>query len=395
MYNKELYLELVRSEWHQQLFFSGMQEKQIKLTDKTVKDLLKNYDDRYEEIDALPFIIKHLENCPSEKRFNIFHNHFNFLNYSDEEKAKIISVCFIEGRPKLFRRSMELLFNNNIEQLLPDELLRINNHNFQKNSLANNCHILKQFYSDFVIFPEIQNKIAIIINTHRNINSMFIQDFDFYDEQKLKIKKQFHYYMLVGTHSKIEFNNNFKQFYSQYIGSNNDDTYKYIIAFLLDSRRNPEPFLNFMKNEGYFDNIFNNLNKISNVEKDLFGYHNGYNEGEEFKINRFFTFAKYLKEDLFIETFKSNIFDHYKSGPSFEAKIFAQSFFKAINQRLISSEIKDDRKDGDNKLDVNHILAQYKILKEKEMIFSEIIHDKKEISKALKNPHKKTLKQRL
>lgn len=393
MYSTELYLELVRSEWHQQLFFSGMQEKQIKLTDKTVKDLLNNYNDRYKEIDPIPFIIKHLENCPSEKRFNIFHNHFNFSNYSNEDKAKIISVCFIEGRPKLLKRSMELLFNDDIANILPNELLNISTHNFQKNSLVHNSRILKNFYSIPEQLLEIQNKIAIIIKSHRNINSLFTQDFNFSEDQKDKIQKQFHYYMVMGTHSKIEFNDNFKQFYSE--NRTVDLDYQYIKSFLSTSRRNPEPFLNFMKNQGYFDNIFDDIHKIKNVESALFKYHDGCNEGEEFKINRFFTFAKYLKEDLFIETFKSNIFDHYKSGPSFEAKIFAQSFFKAINQRLISSEIKDDRKDGDNKLDVNHILAQYKILKEKEMIFSEIIHDKKEISKALKNPHKKTLKQRL
>lgn len=393
MYSQELYLELVRSEWHQQLFFTGMQKKQIKLTDKTVKDLLNNYDYRYKEIDALPFIIKHLENCPSAKRFNIFHNHFNFLNSSNEDKAKIISVCFIEGRPKLFKRSMELLFNNDIAELLPNELLNINTYNFQKNSLVHNCSILKEFYSNPEKLLNLQNKLAIIIRSHRNINSLFIQDIKFSENQNQEIQEKFNYYMLMGDHTPIEFNNNFKEFYLKNKENNND--YKYIVSFLSQPRRNPEPFLNFMKNEGYFDNIFDDINKIKSVESDLFGYHNGSNEGEEFKINRFFIFAKYLKEELFIETFKSDIFDHYKSGPSFEAKIFAQSFFKAINQRLIASEIKDDRKDGDNKLAINNILEQYKILKEKEVIFSEIIHDKTEISKALNNTHKKTLKQRL
>ena len=193
---------------------------------------------------------------------------------------------------------MELLFNDDIANILPNELLNISTHNFQKNSLVHNSRILKNFYSIPEQLLEIQNKIAIIIKSHRNINSLFTQDFNFSEDQKDKIQKQFHYYMVMGTHSKIEFNDNFKQFYSE--NRTVDLDYQYIKSFLSTSRRNPEPFLNFMKNQGYFDNIFDDIHKIKNVESDLFKYHDGCNEGEEFKINRFFTFAKYLKEDLLV-----------------------------------------------------------------------------------------------
>lgn len=364
MYNYQMTEKLMKEKWFHELFIAYGN----KLSEKKIKELLKNYKEDYKKLDSnVDFVIEHLKKYPSEKRFNIFNNCFNFQQYSNETKAKLIASCFMLGRDKIFKRSLQILLNDDVVDKLPEALIDASRRNDKYNCLTRNCKIMKDILSNHSGYPEVEKSMGDVIASYYfgfsggNINSLFCPHVNFTEKQEKSIYNKFNNCMIYGHYNKIIFDNDFKDYYKRNITK--DKSNEYILKMIDDEDRNKktESFLKFLKGEGYFFEIFPSLKEIRQLKEYLF---EDKSKNYNFMISQFSLLSKFFTDEQFESIFSEHIFADLEHGTPFEQKTYKNLVINMLAKRA------DIKLPENNEISVEEMLELYKIVQEKK----EIIH---------------------
>lgn len=367
---------LAQEEWFQNVFLIGSYgfRKNPYVSDKNVITQLKKMP-LEQAVDVSPgFILKHLVNfCPSTNRFNIFHNKFNFLKYSDKNKALLISGLFFTGRAKVFERSLELLLDEKVFKELPialhETFMRCITLYTLNNNISKNCEIFKKHLStedfDNIIAPMLER--AILDKNQKSINAIFCQSLTFENTIRAKQLSE-HFIDLLSVPHSIDFNNS--EFYSFYEKNNLKDRLFSFSKIYFNAKNDTTPFLDYLSNNNLVDNFLEKDNSntlhIESVgsfeESELVLFKN--------KLDKYYLLLDKANDVNFLSHMTNiannkNIFTLEEE----ERKYYKSSFIDNLNLRLNSS---DKIKEG---IPFVEAIEQYSILKEKEVLLGIISTD--------------------
>lgn len=246
--------ELMQKTWFQKIFFIDKNEYRLNkhISDKEVINAFSFMTNEDKKHIKLSFIIGHINVIPSEKRLNIFNKYLDFSLSSPEEKAKIISCCFLSGREKILKRSLQLFLDQQVIYILPKTIYNDATAYYRKNDISGNCKVLKNSLcgEDFAKFtPYLEEVILHPMQT--NVNSIFTQTLNFSGTNGFKLREKFTE-LTNGTLNNINYSN--PEFYDFFKNQSlSIITLNRILPF---AKNDINPFLDFLKSVHILDELF-------------------------------------------------------------------------------------------------------------------------------------------
>lgn len=366
--------EIMNKPWFQQIFFIDKGEYHLNkhISDKEVINAFSFMTNEDKQHIKLSFILGHINVMPSEKRLNIFNKYLDFSSSSAEEKAKIISCCFLSGREKILKRSLQLFLDKQVIDILPKIIYNDTTAYYRKNDISGNCRILKNSLSseDFCNFSPYLEE-AILHPTQRNVNSLFTQTLNFSDSKGFKLREKFTD-LTNGTLNNINYNNpDFYEFFKNQ--SLSIITLNRILPF---AKNDINPFLDFLKTINILDQLFqpeydNILYEAFIIDNRAYTIHvqkrsvDNYMKiiGHKDNPSFFDSINRVLNNNGYITTLKN-----YNKSDDF-IMYFKESIIKEFDRRLKKT-----------KLNVNEwiekpysqIIEEYSLIREKDIILQSI-----------------------
>jgi len=347
-------------------------------SDKNFINDMKLMKDDQKELVTYKRIVNHIKAIPSEKRFNILAKLFDFKSFIDEEKAKIISVCFLTGKGKLFRRSLNL-FSDNVLTLLPASLEHSYNYEFINNNISHNMKILKNYLSeeqfDFLV-PALfkglqQGHIDSLFCSHLNNK---ISD---KDKERLVAIVRRKIYDAVNHDNKhhIDINSdNFINFYNDHLQGDNS----LLIDIIIGAKTNITPFIKgIYENKRSIEALYNkSLGSYSSQFFNQMILHFIDKHDTQEKMNSFdkyFQTISVAEEPLFLNIMNEIGTFIQDSSPRLymENKImsFKRAFKDSLNLRIGNPDIQIDNYESKSYKD---IMSEYRIKQEQQMILQQL-----------------------
>lgn len=363
--------QIAQTEWYPKLFRLGNKEfkQPSKISDKNVIALLKKITEEEKQFINAGFIIAHLKECPSAKRFNIFNKYLDFSRFTTEDKTLLTVWCFLLGRPPLLKRCLDTLWDEKVLQQFPKKLL---DNCFQwnmNNNISPNCKLLKDtlFENDFTL---IKNSLISTIYhpCQTNINSIFNQSVEITDDFFEKhIRRKFFDFLHKSTDSiNIDLHN--KEFYIFYSKHGYDKSVDSFISVISESKnKNIKPFIDYLENQGSLLDFFSkeqmNYTYINFVNKFL----NHESSFVKKKVEHYFYILNRMPENVFqanIDNIINNHANQFNANfiPDDNQEIFKTILITTLNNRLNHSQIET------NNISYKNMFVQYCILKEKEIL---------------------------
>ena len=363
--------QITQTEWYPKLFRLGNKEfkQHHKISDKNVINLLKTIREEHKQFINAGFIIAHLKECPSAKRFNIFNKYLDFSRFTIEDKTLLTVWCFLLGRPPLLKRCLDTLWDEKVLEQFPKKLLENCFQWNMNNNISPNCQLLKDTLSenDFIL---IRNALinATFHPCQRNINSIFNQSIEITEEFFEKnIRRKFFDFLHNSTDSiNIDFHN--KEFYIFYSKHGYDKSIDSFISVISESKsKNIKPFIDYLENQGSLLDFFskermdytyiNFVNKFLNHESSFV----------KKKVEHYFYILNRMPENVFqanIDNIINNHANQFNANfiPDDNQEIFKKILITTLNSRLNYSQI------GINKISYKNLFIQYCIFKEKEIL---------------------------
>lgn len=363
--------QIAQTEWYPKLFRLGNKEfkQPSKISDKNVIALLKKITEEEKQLINAGFIITHLKECPSAKRFNIFNKYLDFSRFTIEDKTLLTVWCFLLGRPPLLERCLDTLLDKKVLEQFPKKLLENCFQWNMNNNISPNCQLLKDtlFENDFTL---IKNSLinAIYHPCQTNINSIFNQSIEITEEFFEKnIRRKFFDFLHNSTDSiNIDFHN--KEFYIFYSKHGYDKSIDSFISVISESKsKNIKPFIDYLENQGSLLDFFskermdytyiNFVNKFLNHESSFV----------KKKVEHYFYILNRMPENVFqanIDNIINNHANQFNANfiPDDNQEIFKKILITTLNSRLNYSQI------GINKISYKNLFIQYCIFKEKETL---------------------------
>lgn len=363
--------QIAQTEWYPKLFRLGNKEfkQPSKISDKNVIALLKKITEEEKQFINAGFIITHLKECPSAKRFNIFNKYLDFSRFTIEDKTLLTVWCFLLGRPPLLKRCLDTLWDEKVLEQFPKKLLENCFQWNMNNNISPNCQLLKDTLSenDFTL---IKNSLinAIYHPCQTNINSIFNQSIEITEEFFEKnIRRKFFDFLHNSTDFiNIDFHN--KEFYIFYSKHGYDKSIDSFISVISESKsKNIKPFIDYLENQGSLLDFFskermdytyiNFVNKFLNHESSFV----------KKKVEHYFYILNRMPENVFqanIDNIINNHANQFNANfiPDDNQEIFKKILITTLNSRLNYSQI------GINKISYKNLFIQYCIFKEKEIL---------------------------
>lgn len=355
----------------------GSQTVEVNSDKNFINDMKLMKDDQKEFVTCRR-IVNHIKAIPSERRFNILSKLFNFKSFNDEEKAKIISVCFLTGKGKLFRRSLNL-FSDNVLTLLPASLEHSYNYEFINNNISHNMKILKNY------LPEEQFNFLVPVLFKGlqagHVNSLFCSHLNNKisdkDKERLVAIVRRKIYDAVNHDNKhhIDINSeNFINFYNDHLQGDNS----LLIDIIIGAKTNIIPFI-----KGIYDNnrsieaLYNkNLGSYSYKFFEQMVMHFIHNPDTQEKMNSFdkyFQTISVADESLFLNIMNEIGTFIQDSSPILymENKImsFKRVFKDSLNSRIGNPDIQIANYESKSYKD---IMSEYRIKQEQQMILQQL-----------------------
>lgn len=351
---------------------------------RLLQSLHKEEKDKVEDFD----IIEHLQRYPSERRFNILNKYFNLNNYSDKFKTDLLIMAFVEGKPKIFKRMLNLFKTEHILHSMNERIGCYFDYNeatrYFYTDFSQNIKILKENISPdtFKLFND--NLTRAAFNTYqKNINPVFSQALEISsDSTKAKTLNNYFKNLMHDKQTKA-FNITNQEFYlflekHNYFNHPEIHTYDQVRlhSYFLSKVENPELFINktfsqsndlcslINQKEACFEIFFKQLiNKNINENNSVKGFKK--------YITALFLVLNRMDDDSFIhhvENLKYHdhiISDDYRlQGPIREH--YRLTFIHSLNQRLhLNNQIEMTPEQFTNNDD---LITIYKIKKEKDFI---------------------------
>lgn len=366
--------ELMQKSWFQKIFFIDKNEYRLNkhISDKEVINAFSFMTNEDKQYIKLSFIIGHINVMPSEKRLNIFNKYLDFSSSSPEEKAKIISCCFLSGREKILKRSLQLFLDKQVIDILPKIIYSDAITYYRNNDISGNCKILKDLLSgeDFCNFSPYLEEV-ILHPMQRNVNSLFTQTLNFSDSKGFKLREKFTE-LTNGTLNNINYNNpDFYEFFKNQ--SLSIITLNRILPF---AKNDINPFLDFLKSVNILDQLFqpeydNILYEAFIIDNRAYTTHiqkrsvDNYMKiiGHKDNPSFFDSITRVLNNNGYITTLKN-----YNKPDDF-IMYFKESIIKEFDRRLEKT-----------KLSVNEwiekpysqIIEEYSLIREKDIILQSI-----------------------
>ena len=363
--------QIAQTEWYPKLFRLGNKEfkQPSKISDKNVIALLKKITEEEKQFINSGFIIAHLKECPSAKRFNIFNKYLDFSRFTTEDKTLLTIWCFLLGRPPLLKRCLDTLWDEKVLEQFPKKLL---DNCFQwnmNNNISPNCKLLKDtlFENDFTLI-----KNSLINATYHpcqtNINSIFNQSVEITEEFFEKnIRRKFFDFLHNSTDSiNIDFHN--KEFYIFYSKHGYDKSVDNFISVISKSKsKNIKPFIDYLENQGSLLDFFSK----DKMDYTYINFVNSFLNHEysfaKKKIEHYFYILNRMPENIFQANVNNIIENHANKFnanfiPDDNQEIFKTILIKTLNNRLNHSQIEI------NNISYKNMFVQYHILKEKEIL---------------------------
>jgi len=351
---------------------------------KLLNLLSKEDKDKVEDFD----ILEHLQRYPSERRFNILNKHFNLNNYSDKFKTDLLIMAFVEGKPKIFKRMLNLFKTDHILHSMNERIGCYFDYNevarYFYTDFTQNIQVLKENIPSeiFKLFNE--NLIKAAFNTYqKNINPVFSQALDISsDSTKAETLNNYFKNLMHDKQTKALniTNQDIYLFLEKHNYFNYPEIHTYdqvrLHSYFLSKVENPELFINktfpqsndlcslINEKEACFEIFFKQL-----INKNI----NEHNSVKGFKkyITALFLVLNRMNDDSFIHHVKNlKHHDHIISDDyRFKAPIlehYRLTFIHSLNQRLhIKNQIEITPEQFTNNDD---LVTLYKIKKEKDFI---------------------------
>lgn len=363
--------QITRTEWYPKLFRLGNKEfkQPHKISDKNVINLLKTIRKEHKQFINAGFIIAHLKECPSAKRFNIFNRHIDFSRFTTEDKTSLTVWCFLLGRPPLLKRCLDTLWDEKVLEQFPKKLLENCFQWNMNNNISPNCILLKNTLSenDFIL---IRNALinATFHPCQRNINSIFNQSFEITDDFFEKnIRRKFFDFLHNSTESiNIDFHN--KEFYIFYSKHGYDKSIDSFISIISESKsKNIKPFIDYLENQGSLLDFFSKDKMDYTYINFVNSFLNHESSFAKKKIEHYFYILNRMPENIFQANVDNIINNHANKFndnfiPDDNKKIFKKNLIQTLNNRLNHSQIEIDN------ISYKNMFTQYCILKEKETL---------------------------
>lgn len=363
--------QIAQTEWYPKLFRLGNKEfkQPHKISDKNVIALLKKITEEEKKFINAGFILAHLKECPSAKRFNIFHKYLDLSRFTTEDKTLLTVWCFLLGRPPLLKRCLETLWDEKVLEQFPKKLL---DNCFQwnmNNNISPNCQLLKDtlYENDFTL---IKNSLinAIYHPCQTNINSIFNQSIEITDEFFEKNIRRKFFDFLQNSSEPINIDFYSKEFYIFYSKHGYDKSVDSFISVMSKSKsKNIKPFIDYLENQGSLLDFFskeqmdytyiNFVNKFLNHESSFV----------KKKVEHYFYILNRMPENVFqanIDNIINNHANQFNANfiPDDNQEIFKKILITTLNNRLNHSQIEL------NNISYKNMFVQYHILKEKEIL---------------------------
>lgn len=363
--------QITRTEWYPKLFRLGNKEfkQPYKISDKNVINLLKTIREEHKQFINAGFIIAHLKECPSAKRFNIFNKHIDFSRFTTEDKTSLTVWCFLLGRPPLLKRCLDTLWDEKFLEQFPKKLLENCFQWNMNNNISPNCILLKNTLSenDFIL---IRNALinATFHPCQRNINSIFNQTVEITDEffEKHIRRKFFDFLNNSSEHVNIDFHN--KEFYIFYSKYGYDKSVDSFISVIAESKsKNIKPFIDYLENQGSLLDFFSKNKMDYTYINFVNSFLNHESSFAKKKIEDFFYILNRMPENIFqanVDNIINNHANKFNANfiPDDNQKIFKKNLIQTLNNRLNHSQIEIDN------ISYKNMFTQYCILKEKETL---------------------------
>lgn len=363
--------QIAQTEWYPKLFRLGNKEfkQPYKISDKNVIALLKKITEEEKQFINAGFIIAHLKECPSAKRFNIFNKYLDFSRFTTEDKTLLTVWCFLLGRPPLLKRCLDTLWDEKVLEQFPKKLL---DNCFQwnmNNNISPNCQLLKDTLSenDFIL---IRNALinATFHPCQRNINSIFNQTVEITDEffEKHIRRKFFDFLNNSSEPVNIDFHN--KEFYIFYSKYGYDKSVDSFISVIAESKsKNIKPFIDYLENQGSLLDFFSKDKMDYTYINFVNSFLNHESSFAKKKIEHYFYILNRMPENIFQANVDNIIENHANKFnanfiPDDNQEIFKTILIKTLNNRLNHSQIEI------NNISYKNMFVQYHILKEKEIL---------------------------
>lgn len=366
--------ELMQKSWFQKIFFIDKNEYRLNkhISDKEVINAFSFMTNEDKQYIKLSFIIGHINVMPSEKRLNIFNKYLDFNSSSPEEKAKIISCCFLSGREKILKRSLQLFLDKQVIDILPKIIYSDAIAYYRDNDISGNCKILKDLLSgeDFCNFSPYLEEV-ILHPMQRNVNSLFTQTLNFSDSKGFKLREKFTE-LTNGTLNNINYNNpDFYEFFKKQ--SLSIITLNRILPF---AKNDINPFLDFLKSVNILDQLFqpeydNILYEAFIIDNRAYTTHiqkrsvDNYMKiiGHKDNPSFFDSITRVLNNNGYITTLKN-----YNKPDDF-IMYFKESIVKEFDRRIKHSKLNVG--EWINK-PYSQIIEEYSLIREKDIILQSI-----------------------
>lgn len=366
--------ELMQKSWFQKIFFIDKNEYRLNkhISDKEVINAFSFMTNEDKQYIKLSFIIGHINVMPSEKRLNIFNKYLDFSSSSPEEKAKIISCCFLSGREKVFKRSLQLFLDKQVIDILPKTIYNDATAYYRKNDISGNCKVLKNSLcgEDFTKFtPYLEEVILHPMQT--NVNSIFTQTLNFSGSKGFKLREKFTE-LTNGTLNNINYSNpDFYDFYKNQ--SLSIITLNRILPF---AKNDITPFLDFLKSVNILDQLFqpeydNILYEAFIIDNRAYATHiqkrsvDNYMKiiGHKDNPSFFDSITRVLNKNGYMTTLKN-----YNKSDDF-IMYFKESIVKEFDRRIKHSKLNVG--EWINK-PYSQIIEEYSLVREKDIILQSI-----------------------
>lgn len=363
---------MIKEKWWLSLFQDNPSRQPI--SDKNFKVLIQKIEPEYMPFIKVNSIWECLSVCPSLKKFNILNNFFHFENYSDPDKAKLISVLFLSGKEKIFKRALQLLLSDAVLALIPDTLSEqcCNQVALLNNDLSGNCyrfrnHFTKEQYQ--YIEPALSS--VIVHSYQQNINSLFCQaiprsDSHFQEKFEHKLKQLLHGNLL--PFHNINFDNpDFYQFYNL-----EKQDFETFFTYFKGAINNPANFINY---------AFDKQILTKNIIKDRYEFilqellppiryvpHPEY-DAHVFsrEMDKFFLLFERFNGNEFAELMEDIYYIHYKHI----ANRYSNDYdikFQTCMANFFNKRLGEDVFRNIENLNFKDMLEQYDILQEKHFL---------------------------
>lgn len=315
-------------------------------SDKKVIEYLEQLLPSEREQLSLPLALRHIKQCPSEKRFNIFMKYINPDKTTIKDKVYMMQFAFMSGNTQLFKRVFTLFQKESYQPFLEVMNREYASSIYKNKDLSGNCIFLKN-----ILDPKEYSRIKLLLSAalfyQKNINSFFYWATEMKEFIRADYAKNTNLYSetwgFIYDGKMNNFRNTlFREFYDNHSHIFNLDIADTCIH-LTYTKRNREIYIQFLKEKNSSDKIFDfeNAESMNKMFYTIFFCHNSNTRNMNRNIDIFFSILNFCPVEKTANTLsslekniKEFIRDHSYGNDKETFDYFKKQFVNFLNKKF-------------------------------------------------------------